>query len=426
MLRSVGKAALLAAVFWLVTFAQPGDASAQRKYPVEIVTEPEGATVFIGDGASESLGTTPLETTLPAGNYTIILDLEKHEQGFEIITVKASRKKQTFSFEMEEIPLVLVEIMPAEGDDNAKGAKVMFDGEDIGTVPTEIETEVGPHQVEVVKDGFNRFEEWIEVNNTKPAEVFVQLVSTADDEPKKPDEPKRPRLPMANIGAGFEVGRRTFEYENPRSSNLRPFDTNLVGLVSIDAELYPWHRTGVLTNVIALARLVQAFPITSSTGNVGDPDISTTWREVDVGVRVHYEFVEAARLILEVAYGRTLFFFTDAGMLANELPQVDYQFMRVMLGGGKTIGKAHVYGGFQTQIVFSAGATADRFDESSVDAFAFKLGGTLDLFDKVEARLEGVWSRYGYEFTSNPGDMFEADGGTDQYYGVTAGAAYTF
>ena len=43
------------------------------------------------------------------------------------------------------------------------------------------------------------------------------------------------------------------------------FDTNFVALAVIDAEIYPWHQTGVLTNVIAIAKLTQAFPISSST-----------------------------------------------------------------------------------------------------------------------------------------------------------------
>jgi hypothetical protein len=423
------RARLLGVVAGIVTLAQSGDASAQREYAVEIITEPEGVEVFLGDANSESLGTTPLEAKLPAGDHTVILELEKYEQGFEIITVKKKRRgKQTFEFEMEPIPLVLVEIMAADGDDNAEGAKVLFDGEDIGRIPTEIETEIGPHQVEVVKKGFRRFEEWIEVDDTKPADVLVTLVPKERKQPEDDGDakPKGPRQPMVNVGAGLEVARRTFDYDNPRSTNLRPFDTNFVGLVSIDAEIYPWHRTGVLTNVIAIVRLNQAFPITSSTGNVGDPDISTTWREIDFGARLHYELAETVRLVIEGAYGRTLFFFTDAGTLADELPQVDYQFMRILFGGGKQVGKAFVYAGFQTQIVFSAGATADRFAESSVDAFAFEMGAKVDVYENIEARIEGMWSRYGYEFNSSPGDMFEADGGTDQYYGVTAGAAYTF
>lgn len=424
------RARLLGIVAGIVTLAHSAAAEAQREYAVEIITEPEGVEVFLGEADSEALGTTPLETKLPAGDHTIILDLEKYEQGFEIITVKKKRRgTQTFEFEMEPIPLVLVEIMASEDDDNAEGAKVLFDGEEIGEVPTEIETEIGPHQVEVLKEGFVRFEKWIEVDDTMPADVVVTLErdgSEEHDDDKDGAEPSGPRPPIANVSAGIEIGRRTFDYENPRSTNLRPFDTNLVGLVSIDAELYPWHRTGTLTNLMIIAGLDQAFPITSSTGNMGDPDISTTWREVDLGVRVHYDVATTARLVFEAAYGRTLFFFTDAGALADELPQVDYQFMRVMLGAGKQVDKAFLYAGFQTQIVFSAGATADRFDGSSVDGFALRLGGTLQMFEDIEARLEGMWSRYGYEFESDPGDMFEADGGTDQYYGVTAGAAYTF
>src|SRR5690606_3859456 len=124
---------------------------------------------------------------------------------------------------------------------------------------------VGPHQVEVFKEGYEIFEQWIEVEEGQMTTVEVEFEEDpdatyggGDDEEEDDDEEEEFDededfdddeddtdfvLPPATtaltrhyiiFGVGPEVGNRTFQYVIPNgvtdAPNIRPYDAALVPL----------------------------------------------------------------------------------------------------------------------------------------------------------------------------------------------------
>ncbi len=75
----------------------------------------------------------------------------------------------------------------------------------------------------------------------------------------------------------------------------------------------------------------------------------------------------------------------------------------------------------------AGGALATRFRGAKVDGVGARAGvAAWFLDDHLEARVEGDYAHYGWTFQPEPGDTFDADGGSDHIYGIrfTVGGAY--
>ncbi len=166
---------------WAVLVAATTPAWAGKSYKVAISTEPAGATVRIDDPDADPEGQTPCELELAPGPYMVILSLDGYQQRIEEITVKKTRKKQKFDFEMQAIPMAHLELV-ADGD-AAEGASVRLDGKIAGQVPATIEVAEGPHELVVVKEGYRRFEKWIEVSGGADQSVSVALRPEGEETP---------------------------------------------------------------------------------------------------------------------------------------------------------------------------------------------------------------------------------------------------
>ncbi len=418
-------------------FATPSEAAAETKYKVRITSSPSGATVYINSRESKAVGTTPLNYRLPSGNHTVILELDDHEQLVDSIYVKRKRwSKQSFKLKLKEIEYGFVDVRAV--NKGARGANILIDGKKSGIVPRTIKMSPGAHQVEVVKKGYARFEKWMEIEASAKTRLAVKLSRNdgsvdEDPDPKVEDKPKtKPGVSksapvpagatMLHATAGVEVGWRKLRYRNAQTTNLRPFDADNVGMLNVQASLYPLVRGSNehMRQLAFIGELAIAAPLETSTLN-GTESIETTWLEIDVGLRYGIPLGGAVSFAVDVAYGATQFGFTNAGALMDAVPEVDYRYMRLsgQLVYEKDALRASIGGAWLP--VLSTGLLADRFSGVASAGLKVRAGTSYAITRNLAADASAFYRRYAHNFSYDSGAMFQADGADDHFFGLTLG-----
>lgn len=425
-----------ALVIVAIVAATPRLAEARKKKPaapkgqqVHLDTEPAGADVYLGDKDAGSVGQTPLDLTLPDGEYTVILEREGYVPKFESFVVekrtgKAAKEAQTFAFTLDPSTATLI-VNVADDAPVPDGSTVSIDGEDQGAPPVSVAVEVGAHQVQLFAPGHDPYEEWVEVEGGEEHVLTVSAASLGEpavEEPAPaPNQPKRKRGPIGTLRSGVELGWRKFRYQSPRTANLRPYDASGSAQIILDAELHPWryfrpHK--VLDRFSILAGVGLAPSITVR--GMGQT-IDGYWRTQHAGVRFRALAKREVAIDVDAAWMHLLYTFRDMNNLpVDEVPDVDYHMIRI---GGRVVYRrapAEAWLGVDNRLVITAGPLEDRFRAADVDGFGLRGGAAMWFLDgHLEGRVEGNLTRFGYTFQSEDGDAFDADGGSDLLYGVT-------
>lgn len=424
-MRRVVSAALLAAG---LVAAGPGEAQAEKTYRVVISSQPQGAKVYFGDNEGRPAGETPYDCRLPTGDHTIFLELEDHEPIIDQIHVEARRKPQLFKFEFVEIIYAHLKVTAAEGDDAAKGAAIVIDGEWAGTVPETLRVRAGAHQVVVDQKGYARFEKWIELVEGEHSELTVSLKRPAKPGSDKPPPPKPTRVqPYVVAGASLEMGWRNWAYENPLTESARPFQASFVPMFRIDAELFPMASKKSAIRGASL-HFNSAFGMPPDAATTSGGTIDTAWNEVEGGFRFTYAAnpKRGAAFGAGISIGRLAFEFGNAGALTGETPDVDYRYVRYGAHGGYLTGRHRVFGGFGYLRVSSAGEMAERFRSASASGLDLHIGYSWRLLSRLHLRGIFTYRGIGLDLESETGDLIEADGGSDKYYNLQVGATYSY
>ena len=459
------------ALMMLGSGALAPEARAEKTYPIRIETTPSGATVYLEDKESDPLGRTPYEGKLEAGNHTLIIELEGFVGQVSEISVKKKSSAQKFKVKLARIEKGTIEVMPAKAQAQVAGAKVFVDGKEEGNLPDTIKVDAGAHQVEVKKEGYRTYEEWVEVQEGETTRVKVELVAAdgskleaaasdggnGDDDASDPtlgndddpdadiegegdDPPTGRAIPFVAVAAGVELGGRRFRFDNPQEGNLRPYDAGGVPMVRLSAELTPlaFSTSKAANGWTLLGSYARSTPLDSTaTINQGQPNevavsVPTTWSNLDLGLGYRYRFGErdASYAGLVAGYGiHTFTFDFDAtnDTLENQIPDVKYKFISVGLDGRFAFAgrfAALLSGG--TRLVNATGNIGNNFKKTDVVAFGMGAGLAAGITRAIEARLVGRFDQYKHTFVPKDDMMIVADGGTDRYFGVTLSAVFLY
>ncbi len=459
----------------LASGALARQAFAEKTYPIRIETTPSGATIYLEDKDSDPLGRTPYEGKLEAGNHTLIIELEGFVGQVSEISVKKKSAAQKFKVKLAKVEKGTIEVMPAKAQAQVAGAKVFVDGREEGNLPDTIKVDAGAHQVEVKKEGYKTYEEWIEVQEGETTRVKVELVTSDgskqeaaasdggngdgdgddasdptlgsdDDDPDVDLEgdgdasPAGRSVPFVAVAAGVELGGRRFRFSNPQEGNLRPYDAGGVPMLRLSAELTPLaFSTSKAANGWTLtASYAHSTPLDSTaTINQGQSNempvsVPTTWSELDLGLGYRYRFgaADASYVGLMGGYGIHTFTFdfdSASDTLKNQIPDVKYKFISVGLDTRFAFAgrfAALLSGG--TRLVSATGNIGNNFQKTDVLAFGTAAGLAAGITRTIEARLVGRFDQYSHTFTPKSDMMVVADGGTDRYFGVTLSAVFLY
>jgi hypothetical protein len=141
------------------------------RYPVRIESTPPQAAIVL-DREGCILGYTPFEGKFERGTVAFTLEKDGFEPAKRSFDVRRTRKLQPAPM------VVLVEIpdppkveITANADQNVFNAQVWVDGQQQGEVPVILTVSEGRHLVEIRKEGFLPFSQWVEVKRDERVTV---------------------------------------------------------------------------------------------------------------------------------------------------------------------------------------------------------------------------------------------------------------
>jgi PEGA domain len=471
------SSALVGGVLTLLALAGAPVRAEAKPYAVRIESQPSGATVYLDSKEGDPLGQTPYTGKIPSGAHTLIVELDGYVSQVQDIVIKRRRRVQRFSVELSKIDLASV-VVSGPKDRRAaakvKGARILVDGKEAGRVPATIAVPAGPHQVEVVKDGFRTFETWIEAAEGEKLVVAAELAplggaraagkrdapleedpdvaaeeearlaaaeaealkrtsrtQAAVEREKKPAEPTGRQVPFFGVGVGVELGGRVYRPDAEGEAGLRNYDAGAIPMIRLSGEVNPlaFSPRKLVSGWGLYASYARAMPL-DSTATLTDGnqvDVPTTWSELDLGLRYRYRFDSSSFVGVAGGYGAHSFTFDfsdQTGELEAEVPDVDYRFWRVGLEGRYGFGRAALLASGGTRLVNSIGSLGDRFAQTDVVALHATLGLAVTLTEAFEVRLSGRYDRYAHEYTAQDGG--ESTSGLDQFFGGVLSALFVY
>lgn len=451
-----------------------------KPYPVRIESQPSGATVYLDSKEGDPLGQTPFTGKVPSGSHTLIVELDGYVSQVQDITIRKHRRPQRIAVKLSKIDLAAIEVVSGKGPDGspveARNARILVDGRDVGTLPDTIKVPAGPHQVQVIKEGFEIFETWVETTEgeeirvsadlvprggagrpklnraraRRPARDAPRIASEAEDplaaEPARAerDAPEgsidrgaaraapRRAVPFFSGGAGVEMGGRRFRPSQADNSDLRTYNAGAVFLLRLAAEVNPlaFSPSKFASGWGVFGSYARAKPLDSN-ARIGEMEfgVPTVWSELDLGARYRYRPDPGTFVGVEAAYGTHTFRFdldAETEALAGNVPDVQYKFFRFGLEGRYGFGRVALLASGGTRLVNSIGNLGEQF--AKTDILALYAGGGLaaTLTDSFEARLVGHYDRYAHDYTAAEGASNLPDSSVDEFYGAMLSALFVY
>lgn len=146
-----------------------------RKYKVRIDSAPQQAAIYLDDEKYGIVGYTPWSGRIQSGDWKVIIKKDGYEDATRVVSVKRTRRTQETFMPLvkREMPAVLE--VRADADKNAFNAQVWVDGQLQGAIPVTIKLGDGRHLVEIKKDGFENFSQWVEMKEGERVNVNPML-----------------------------------------------------------------------------------------------------------------------------------------------------------------------------------------------------------------------------------------------------------
>ncbi|QDA31598.1 PEGA domain-containing protein [Thermococcus indicus] len=169
---------------------------------LRIESTPSGAEVYIN---GDYYGTTPIETTLSAGTYTIRITKQDYEDYTTKITLEAGGEKKLTATLTPKFGYLTVTSSPS-------GAEVYVDSNYIGTTPLEdYKLSTGEHSVVVKKNDYQDYETTVTIEPGKTEKLEVTLSK----------EPGTLKITSEPSGAKVYIGG-DYKGTTPLTLNLAP------------------------------------------------------------------------------------------------------------------------------------------------------------------------------------------------------------
>jgi len=435
-IQPMGRLAL--AVIVVGGAAGPAFAGPSRNVHVE--SEPAGATVYLDEVEKGPVcDTTPCTFSAPLGKHALILRLDKYQPEFLEIDVTKGKRPLDNTVKLKSALGTIVV-------DSPKGAAVRVDGVDSGKAPTRISVSSSEgHSVVVTLNGKTVFEEFVEVPIGDEYNVKVRVAAApaatpptgerAEEEEgggegsdQPPREDKKPKSQFISAALAVDVGFRNFEYTNPTTTNppLNP-ENEVQTIVGPAIEFWPGRLLGIrFLRGLSLFGRAEVSPLGQNvTGKLITGSVKTSWVSYEGSLRERLTFGDFG---VEASGGYVLDSFTFTGNPDDlmKLPDATYSSVRLGLKAAYNPGKLEIYIAGENRIVVAGGEIQKRFTRAHADGLRGALGFVYEIKPWLWVRLEGVYMRYAWTFSSEPSDMYQAKGAVDsvKYISALAGIAF--
>lgn len=223
---------------------------------------------------------------------------------------------------------------------------------------------------------------------------------------------------LVGIGVGAEMASRRFVYQNPGTSNLRPYDLPSAPGIAASLELTPFARTKVKAiEGLGLFGDVHLTVGTTSqiaaSGSTGASEVRTKWTRFDAGMRWLVPLATTGVALGPLAaWSRDDFRLDDPS--ASDLPSVTYQSLR--FGGlvRATLPSVELRLGAAWVRPLSAAPLTTRFRHSSVTGLELAASIAAPLTSHLELSLGVTFTRYSWTLRAEPGDAWIAGSASDE------------
>lgn len=175
--------------FGQVTPPVPRPPRKGKKYTVTIDSAPQQAAIYLDDKQYGIVGYTPYTGKLVKGDYKLIVELPGYKPAERVIRVDSRNKSFFVPLERQAQPATID--VQAALDPNVIGAAVYVDGKLEGSAPVAIQVPAGRHLVEVKKEGFTPFSQWVDARENERVTMAPAL--------KKTEKPKGSLLVDADV-----------------------------------------------------------------------------------------------------------------------------------------------------------------------------------------------------------------------------------
>jgi hypothetical protein len=233
---------------------------------------------------------------------------------------------------------------------------------------------------------------------------------------------------LAVVGLDLEIAGRRLSYSDLLSENLRRYEVLGVPMPSLRAEVYPLARgaTPVLRDLGVELSCARALGLDSE-GPDGS-SVATSWNQLHAGLRGRFRPMGDAGPLLGASAGLryTDFTFEANSELSSEVASVAYVAFRLGVDGRIAAGPVSVEGGAGYQAPLSMGQLASRFRASSAGGVDLRAAVAVPLPERFEARVGASYTRFFYDFNSEPGDVYIAGGALDQFFSAHVGVSYVY
>jgi hypothetical protein len=146
-----------------------------RKYKVRIDSAPQQAAIYLDDEKYGIVGYTPWTGKLQKGDWKVIIKKDGYELSTRTIQVKRTRRTQETFMPMVKRQQPAVLEVRADADRNAFNAEVWVDDQLQGKIPITMKLTDGRHLVEVRKDSFEIFKQWVTVKEGERVNINPML-----------------------------------------------------------------------------------------------------------------------------------------------------------------------------------------------------------------------------------------------------------
>lgn len=158
--------------------AWSASAGAAPTYKVKIQSTPPGASIYLESQPDKELGKTPATLRLAKGQLTLQIKLDGYESQTRTVVL---RRAETFTFALVKKPEPATFSLEAAPGSEVIGATVKVNGQIVGQVPVKVALLQGRYLVEVTKDGFKTWTQWVDVQEAEKRSIVVSLVAEVPD-----------------------------------------------------------------------------------------------------------------------------------------------------------------------------------------------------------------------------------------------------
>ncbi|MFZ5470071.1 MAG: hypothetical protein ACOZIN_11605 [Myxococcota bacterium] len=278
-------------------------------------------------------------------------------------------------------------------------------------------------------------------DDRKAADAEVREDEGDDQERRRPA-----RDSFLSIEIGPDLLRRSLQYSQVQTPNLRSYSADLIVAPRVRVELYPLAAaSGLISGLGVEGSYAMAVGLKSRPTLNCEPAIvasqpsgclsyptSLSTLEVAGKLRIRPLTGSQAAVVPTVGFRNASFAVgaaSDGSTLAG-LPKIAYTAALVGAGFEAPFseGRFSAFGRFAYLPVLSAGEilSAAYFPNGSASGLDVHLGIGFRVLPNLEARLVGQFARYGLQFQTQASDTYIASGAVDQYVGGNLAVRYHF